>query len=610
MLITVAVSTVVWLAVTFMTRPEPDAKLEAFYQRVRPAARLAPRLERLGLRPRDDPRRRAGVDQLDRRHRRGVREPVRHRQAHLRRARDRARAARDRRRSRSPGSPGRSARRTPASGRSGTWCRRPAIDRWNRPRPAVFMQYQLLGQRSVDELEPLAVTGYIGAMDGRAESARLTLEEPMSTTNQPEVADDRHPGRRDRGQEVHGAEGVDPASGGLRVSVQPGGCSGFKYGLLIEDQAAEDDLVVDQGGFSVFVDPFSAQYLERRHDRLRRRRCRAPASPSRTRTPPAAAAAAARSPPRAHSSHDTAGHWRRLRTSAPDTRPAIARRVAGLLVSAQHARRRASASARSSSTTTRTSPALVATRIATLIRERNAAGERDGARARDRLDADRRLPRADPHAPRGGAELRERRDVQSRRVLPDARRTASTPTTASCGRTCSRTSTSTPANVHIPRGDVAARARSTTTCAAYEDGDRARRRHRLPDPRHRQDGPHRLQRARLRRGEPHAARAPRRGHAARRRRRLLRRGERAARSDHDGRRDDPRGARDRDPRDRRAQGGDRPARGRRRDRRRGRRDVPAAPSEHDVLRRPRRGRRADAHRDAVAARRGGVDAAS
>jgi Na+/proline symporter len=36
MLITVVSSTVIWLAVTFMTAPEPDAKLEAFYQRVRP----------------------------------------------------------------------------------------------------------------------------------------------------------------------------------------------------------------------------------------------------------------------------------------------------------------------------------------------------------------------------------------------------------------------------------------------------------------------------------------------------------------------------------------------------------------------------------------------
>ena len=57
------------------------------------------------------------------------------------------------------------------------------------------------------------------------------------------------------------AEGVAPERGGLRVSVQPGGCSGFKYGLLIEDQAADDDLIVEQGEFKVFVDPFSAQYI-------------------------------------------------------------------------------------------------------------------------------------------------------------------------------------------------------------------------------------------------------------------------------------------------------------------------------------------------------------
>jgi iron-sulfur cluster assembly protein len=56
-------------------------------------------------------------------------------------------------------------------------------------------------------------------------------------------------------------EGVTAEQGGLRVSVQPGGCSGFKYGLLIEDQPAEDDLVISQEGFNVFVDPFSAQYI-------------------------------------------------------------------------------------------------------------------------------------------------------------------------------------------------------------------------------------------------------------------------------------------------------------------------------------------------------------
>jgi Na+/proline symporter len=36
MLITMVLSTVTWLAVTYLTKPEPEAKLEAFYQKVRP----------------------------------------------------------------------------------------------------------------------------------------------------------------------------------------------------------------------------------------------------------------------------------------------------------------------------------------------------------------------------------------------------------------------------------------------------------------------------------------------------------------------------------------------------------------------------------------------
>jgi len=80
----------------------------------------------------------------------------------------------------------------------------------------------------------------------------------VSTTNTPEVLMTLTPVAV---KKFMAQEGVDPAIGGLRVSVQPGGCSGFKYGLLIEDAAAEDDLVVEQEGYRVFVDPFSAQYI-------------------------------------------------------------------------------------------------------------------------------------------------------------------------------------------------------------------------------------------------------------------------------------------------------------------------------------------------------------
>ena len=83
----------------------------------------------------------------------------------------------------------------------------------------------------------------------------------MSTAQQPEVALVVTPVAATEVKRFMEAEGVAPDQGGLRVSVQPGGCSGFKYGLLIEDEPAEDDVILAQDGFKVFVDPFSAQYL-------------------------------------------------------------------------------------------------------------------------------------------------------------------------------------------------------------------------------------------------------------------------------------------------------------------------------------------------------------
>src|SRR3954447_20685333 len=98
-------------------------------------------------------------------------------------------------------------------------------------------------------------------MDDRASLGATHAGGTVSTTNQPEVLMTVTPVAGGEVMKFMQQEGVDPAKGGLRVSVQPGGCSGFKYGLLIEDEAAEDDVVVDQGGWRVFVDPFSAQYL-------------------------------------------------------------------------------------------------------------------------------------------------------------------------------------------------------------------------------------------------------------------------------------------------------------------------------------------------------------
>jgi iron-sulfur cluster assembly protein len=83
----------------------------------------------------------------------------------------------------------------------------------------------------------------------------------MSTMSQPEVALTMTAAAAVEVRKFMDMEKVSPEVGGLRVAVQPGGCSGFKYSLLIEDKPADDDTVVTQEGFKVFVDPFSMQYL-------------------------------------------------------------------------------------------------------------------------------------------------------------------------------------------------------------------------------------------------------------------------------------------------------------------------------------------------------------
>jgi iron-sulfur cluster assembly accessory protein len=49
---------------------------------------------------------------------------------------------------------------------------------------------------------------------------------------------------------------------GLRVFVQGGGCSGFQYGLMIEENGqGAGDQVYESNGIKLFVDPISVRYL-------------------------------------------------------------------------------------------------------------------------------------------------------------------------------------------------------------------------------------------------------------------------------------------------------------------------------------------------------------
>ena len=49
---------------------------------------------------------------------------------------------------------------------------------------------------------------------------------------------------------------------GLRVYVYSGGCSGYRYGMMLEDQPADEDIKVISNGINVYVDPQSTTLLK------------------------------------------------------------------------------------------------------------------------------------------------------------------------------------------------------------------------------------------------------------------------------------------------------------------------------------------------------------
>ncbi|HEV7701438.1 MAG TPA: iron-sulfur cluster assembly accessory protein [Pyrinomonadaceae bacterium] len=62
-------------------------------------------------------------------------------------------------------------------------------------------------------------------------------------------------------QKFFAAEDDLPETAGLRVRVVPGGCSGFQYSLNVEEESRQGDFLLEQHGIKLFVDMFSAQYL-------------------------------------------------------------------------------------------------------------------------------------------------------------------------------------------------------------------------------------------------------------------------------------------------------------------------------------------------------------
>ncbi len=57
-------------------------------------------------------------------------------------------------------------------------------------------------------------------------------------------------------------KGSETPVAGLRISISGGGCSGFQYGMRLEEAKADDDVEVPVGNVKLLIDPFSAPMLE------------------------------------------------------------------------------------------------------------------------------------------------------------------------------------------------------------------------------------------------------------------------------------------------------------------------------------------------------------
>jgi iron-sulfur cluster assembly accessory protein len=47
----------------------------------------------------------------------------------------------------------------------------------------------------------------------------------------------------------------------LRLAVTGGGCSGFQYNFALDETRMDDDLVIEEGGAKILIDPVSLDFL-------------------------------------------------------------------------------------------------------------------------------------------------------------------------------------------------------------------------------------------------------------------------------------------------------------------------------------------------------------
>ena len=53
----------------------------------------------------------------------------------------------------------------------------------------------------------------------------------------------------------------EPAPSMLRLAVTVGGCSGFSYNFALDETRMDDDLLVEEGGAKILIDPVSLDFL-------------------------------------------------------------------------------------------------------------------------------------------------------------------------------------------------------------------------------------------------------------------------------------------------------------------------------------------------------------
>ncbi|HVV93567.1 MAG TPA: iron-sulfur cluster insertion protein ErpA [Hyphomicrobiales bacterium] len=55
---------------------------------------------------------------------------------------------------------------------------------------------------------------------------------------------------------------TEPGPAMLRVSVEGGGCSGFRYDFAVAHERAEDDVAIERDGVTVLVDTTSLEFMK------------------------------------------------------------------------------------------------------------------------------------------------------------------------------------------------------------------------------------------------------------------------------------------------------------------------------------------------------------